>query len=1272
MRENDFGSRERWPGIRGIPIKTLVFIWAFVSLTTTPLFAMVHPASPQQKSEKKEDENKRIVIRFRSESSLGIASDKDRAPRGQWKNLPKGVGKLHARWGVKSLTRLAHGDIAATRGIKNKGSQRAPSGGAQHAKTLRSQFRRTAVLAVSSHTDLAQALSDYRANPDVEWAEPASVMQIQWVPNDPAYPSLWGMAKIQTAPAWDIVKGSGVVVAVVDTGADHTHPDLAANIWANPTEIPGNGMDDDGNGFVDDVRGWDFVSNTNAPLDGHSHGTHVSGTIAAVGNNGIGVVGVAPQAKIMVVKGLGNDGSGYDSDLAQGIVYAADNGADIINMSWGGTGDSPVIEEAINYAHSLGVILVAAAGNSAIDASQFLPAKYVSVITVSAFNSADVMAPFSNFGTKIDVAAPGVGIQSTVPGGYYSSFNGTSMAAPHVAGLAALILSQRPSLANEQVRQIIRQTTDDVGPVGFDTQAGYGRINAIKAIQTPSPPTFAITSPVQFAAVSGTVDVRGSAEGATFSSRRLEYGVGASPTTFFPIGNVSSEPVTNGSLGHWNVISLTEGLYSLRLPVTDTKGITAHFTVSPIRVDNTGPHFLSVNPPNGASVPASSLTVSASAADDHGVARIEFEVDGVSVSSHAPTGTTNVFNASFVWNAAAAGTGPHTLGVTAIDSAGNETAQVQSITVINDTTPPTVEITAPVANSAIEGTVLVQANAYDNVAIQHVLFSLDGSPPFVTAAVPPYQATLSTWGVALGSHTLTATAVDASNFQSSHTIHVLVVPDTHPPLLSNVNVTVVNNDVRFTWTTDEPSDSQVEYGTSPLYGITTPLQSAMNTTHQVDILQLPPNMVFAFRALSKDDRGNLGISSTGTFISSDEASPISGITSPANGEILSGVITVSGHSSDENSLSRVDLLVDGHYWTTVYGAPPPQANMGSARDRESLSDPELFFLPQEQTTPWTFSMDTTQLSDGPHLITARTFDGADHSQDVTCSVTVQNGSRIAQFDPVLGTPLCSQPGAVCASGGLLEARSTLDHFPEPHHPNTVLGTCGDGASGRYHTDESNDWIRVTSLDGRPLKAGALARVDTKVWTYSTKNNYMDLYITSNTVHPVWTYLTTLRPQISRTSILSSTITLPAGGSVHAVRANFRYQGSAGACTSGDYDDNDDLAFAVEPAEELPPPNGSELHLGEFYSRPNPIIGGRATLRVEVENADHISQKIYSLAGQVVLENPPTHIEASAGGWEAHGYVWSTDEVAAGTYYWLVEAEREGKKVRDIRKLAVIK
>src|SRR5712691_6534289 len=209
--------------------------------------------------------------------------------------------------------------------------------------------------AVASGPELEALLASLAADPDVEYAEEDKRAAISLVPNDPyfsstgtwgqAYADLYGLKKIGADVAWDSAAGEGVTVAVVDTGVDYTHADLADNIWTNAGEIPGNGIDDDGNGYVDDVRGWDFVgASYNAPApdadpgDGHGHGTHVAGTIAAEGNNGVGVIGVAWKARVMAVKGLDNGGSGLYSQLASAIVYAADNGADVINASWGGTG----------------------------------------------------------------------------------------------------------------------------------------------------------------------------------------------------------------------------------------------------------------------------------------------------------------------------------------------------------------------------------------------------------------------------------------------------------------------------------------------------------------------------------------------------------------------------------------------------------------------------------------------------------------------------------------------------------------------------------------------------------------------------------------------------------------------------------------------------------------------------------------------------------------------------------------------------------------------
>jgi subtilisin len=252
--------------------------------------------------------------------------------------------------------------------------------------------------------------------------------------------------------------GRDVVVAVVDTGVDHTHSDLDSNIWRNTREIAGNGIDDDGNGFLDDVHGWNFANGNNNTMDVNGHGTHVAGTIAAE-NNGTGITGIAHNAQIMPVKVLGDNGSGTSLGVAQGIRYAADNGADVINLSLGG-GYSAEIESAIAHAVSKGAIVVMAAGNEGTPRPSnpaSLAIRYG--LSVGAININGNIASFSNrAGTDSrmqHLTAPGVNIFSTRPGGGYRSLNGTSMAAPHVAGVVALMRQANPNLTDNQARQIL-------------------------------------------------------------------------------------------------------------------------------------------------------------------------------------------------------------------------------------------------------------------------------------------------------------------------------------------------------------------------------------------------------------------------------------------------------------------------------------------------------------------------------------------------------------------------------------------------------------------------------------------------------------------------------------------------------------------------------------------------------------------------------------------------------------------------------------------------
>lgn len=312
------------------------------------------------------------------------------------------------------------------------------------------------VCQIAAEKTLDQALQESQALGEVEYAEPNYRVYALERPNDPEYDRLWGLnntgqtggsndADIDAEEAWDREKGnSAVIVGVIDTGIDYNHEDLRANIWRNPGEIPNNNIDDDNNGYVDDYYGWDFYYNNKDPFDDNRHGTHVAGTIGAVGNNARGVVGVNWNVSLMALKFLNAEGEGSTSDAIEAIVYAVDMGAHILNNSWGGGGFSKALEDAIIYARDRGVLFIAAAGNDSknTDLDPNYPSNYEveNVISTAASTDKDRLAAFSNYGeTTVDLAAPGEFIYSTVPNERYASLSGTSMATPHVAGAAALI-----------------------------------------------------------------------------------------------------------------------------------------------------------------------------------------------------------------------------------------------------------------------------------------------------------------------------------------------------------------------------------------------------------------------------------------------------------------------------------------------------------------------------------------------------------------------------------------------------------------------------------------------------------------------------------------------------------------------------------------------------------------------------------------------------------------------------------------------------------------
>jgi serine protease len=360
------------------------------------------------------------------------------------------------------------------------------------------------LLQIGPGRSVEKAIETLQKLPFVAYVEPDYIRRKD--SNDTHYGLQWGLentgqsingvsgtqnADIDAELAWSMSIGDpGLIVAVIDTGVDYTHEDLESNIWVNPGEIPGNGVDDDQNGYIDDIHGYDFFANDGDPMDENGHGTHVAGTIGAEGNNSLGISGVAWQCQIMALRFLGPDG-GYTSDAIEALDYAVSMGVKISNNSWGGGGYSQALYDAISNAAANGHLFVAAAGNGGsdligddTDLTPHYPSSYglENIISVAATNNQDQLAYFSNYGfISVDIGAPGVDIVSTWGGKYYWS-SGTSMAAPHVAGVAALILSMHPDWGYADVKNRILNTARSITALEGITVTG-GVVNAYAALQ---------------------------------------------------------------------------------------------------------------------------------------------------------------------------------------------------------------------------------------------------------------------------------------------------------------------------------------------------------------------------------------------------------------------------------------------------------------------------------------------------------------------------------------------------------------------------------------------------------------------------------------------------------------------------------------------------------------------------------------------------------------------------------------------------------------------
>lgn len=628
------------------------------------------------------------------------------------------LDQVRLRYRIRAMEPLyggLHGEAHREVAQRRFGKHAREKAGADVETATLPDLNQTYVVRVDRQTDLSRLASDLLRDPAVEWVEPNYIYRASAaspLPDDPfllssgswgqSFPDLWGLFQIEAPAAWETTQGGGVIVAVVDGGLDIDHPDIADNVWVNEGEIPHNSIDDDSNGLTDDTYGWDFTRCRRLSPDGsctepkepgpeltdeNGHGTHIAGTISAVGRNGIGIVGVAPQAKVMPVKGLDLRGQGATADLAEALVYAAENGAQVINASWSGP-PSNAIEMAIEYVTDVfDVVVVASVGNDAGPLERgYCPANLPAVVAVGATTHTGQVASFSNFGGPLDLVAPGGGdsgesipsparsilsllsddaresegwaaecrtkcvacedgsppvetgdpclpnycvemaevctdnacFQKCVrcrdgtvlpperflcpfatntcveqrevcePGPWlveddYVRGSGTSFAAPHVSGVAALIRSAHPEFTQRQVRQALRNTADDFGPTGWDKQFGYGRVNARRAVEVERIPVAQISAPENLQKVwerDLPFEVRGTVLGSGRDLRmwQLRLAEEESPSNRLIVASGVGE-VVEGALGTLSVdqqsILVPGKRYLLELVVDDIDGNNA-------------------------------------------------------------------------------------------------------------------------------------------------------------------------------------------------------------------------------------------------------------------------------------------------------------------------------------------------------------------------------------------------------------------------------------------------------------------------------------------------------------------------------------------------------------------------------------------------------------------------------------------------------------------------------------------------------------------------
>ena len=763
----------------------------------------------------------------------------------------------------------------------------------------------------------AQALEKVQAafakNAKVEYVEKDYILEPAAIPNDPYYPSAWHLQAINAPSAWDITKGTSIPIAILDTGVESTHPDLKDKL----------------------TLGYNFYNNNNDLSDICGHGTMVAGTAAAITNNGIGVSGVAWNNPIIPIKISDANCYGSYSAMINGIVYAADKGARVANISFQ-IFNGATLSDAARYMNDHGGWVVAAAGNTGV-LENYSDNPYI--ISVGATGSNGLVTSFSSYGPFVDFAAPGSGIYTTSTNGKYGVPSGTSFSSPIVAGIVALVISNNPSMNSQQVYDALKNSAVDKGTVGRDNYYGWGLVNAYGALlqnnPSPLPDTTAPSIPSLLAPANGAVTNDNTPSfdwsDVTDPSLPVTYSLLVDNNNDFSSPEISKQSLASSDFT--SVSSIADGTYFWKVRATDGAGnIGAYGTVWTVTVDTTVPPPPDTTPPGTPSLlaPANgvvtndntpsfdwsdvtdpSLPVTYTILADNNNDFSSPEISKQSLSSSDYTSVTSLASGTYYWK------------VRATDGVGNIGSYSTSRTLTIDTTPPTVTITGPQNGADVTGSFTVTVDSSDNVAVSKIELYIDGILYGQKTALP-YSFAIDSNTLNTGIRGIKAVSIDSSGNSNFATITVNVVrnsSDTIPPTISITNpadgASVSGMITVSASATDNVAISSVElYINNVFYSkkTTSPYDFSVDTK----ALLAGSNTL---KAKAFDSSNNSNEDTVSILVQANILSPSIAITNPANGAQVNGKVTISAQPSNFPTLPTVKFFIDGALKATDSSAP---------------------------------------------------------------------------------------------------------------------------------------------------------------------------------------------------------------------------------------------------------------------------------------------------------------------------------------------------------------